>query len=449
MIRPGGLPRGLGALLLAGALVAGPAAAQEAPEDGQPSGTIAVGEGDDGAIERRIEAVLGELPGYEGVVVDVSEGVVTLGGEAADGAAVSRLDGLAGRVEGVVAVENEVVASADVARRSEAAMERFRARGEQLLAFLPLLAVAVAAFSLVVALGLFLAGRRWPWDRIAPNAFVAEIYRQIARLGFVVLGAVVALDILGATALLGTILGAAGIVGLALGFAVRDTVENFIASVMLSFRQPFRPNDLVEIEGDEGHVVRLTSRATILMDLDGNQIRIPNATVFKARILNYTRNRERRFLFEIGVAPDADLVRVRETATRTVAGLPFILAEPEPVTWVERIGDGAMILTVTGWIDQAATAFPSARGEAIRMVKAAVEGMGVEVPDTTYRVQLMGGGAMQVTEADGPVPPPAPPPPAEADVAPLRAERALERIIAAERDDEAKPDLLDHRAPEE
>ena len=65
-------------------------------------------------------------------------------------------------------------------------------------------------------------------------------------------GVVVALDILGATALLSTILGAAGIVGLAIGFAVRDTVENFIASILLSIRQPFRPNDAIEIEGDRG-----------------------------------------------------------------------------------------------------------------------------------------------------------------------------------------------------
>ena len=461
------LPEVLRALALVLALI-GPAAAQEAPpapaEDDQPSGPIAVEEdaGQDAAIERRIEGILSELEGYEDVSVSVSEGIVTLGGEAVDGAAVARLDELVGRVEGVVAIENEARASADVGRRLDPAVRRFRERGEQLLAFLPLLAIALAAFGLIVLVGLFVARRRWPWERIAPNAFVAEVYRQIARLAFVVLGAVVALDILNATALLGTILGAAGILGLAIGFAVRDTVENFIASVMLSFRQPFRPLDVVEIEGDVGKVVRLTSRATILMDLDGNQIRIPNATVFKARILNYTRNRERRFLFEIGVASDADLAHVRAVATRTVASLPFTLAEPEPVVWIDRIGDGAIVLQVTGWIDQEATAFLTARGEALRVVKAAIEGLGVEVPDTTYRVQLLGRGAAQVTEATGaeeeapaPAAQPGPDglgdaaPPPVVEAAPLRAERALERIIAAERGDPGKPDLLDARAPEE
>ena len=450
---------GLLATLLA-AVLAVPAASQDAPapdpapaEDG-PTGTIELqeGPGQDEAIQRRIRGVLAELEGYEGVSVAVSEGVVTLAGEAVDGAAVSRLDELVGRVEGVVAIENEVTASADVGRRLDPAIERFTARGQQFLAFLPLLAIAAAAFALVVGLGFLAARLRWPWERLAPNSFVAEVYRQIARLAFVILGAVVALDILNATALLGTILGAAGLVGLAIGFAVRDTVENFIASVMLSFRQPFRPNDLVEIEGDMGKVVRLTSRATILLDLDGNQIRIPNATVFKARILNYTRNHERRFLFEIGVASDADFAHVCDVATRTVAGLPFTLAQPAPLSWIDRIGDGAVILQVTGWIDQRETAFPIARGEALRLVKSAIEGLGVEVPDTTYRVQLLGGGTASVTQLEerpardgGPRNPPAPP----AAVGPPDAERALDRIIAAERGDVRKPDLLDARAPRE
>ena len=162
-------------------------------------------------------------------------------------------------------------------------------------------------------------------------------------------------------------------------------------------------------------------------------------------------------MFEIGVAADADLAAVRDRAGCAVAELPFTLSAPEPMVWIERIGDGAVILTVTGWIDQTTTAFPTARGEAIRVVKGAIEGMGVEVPDTTYRVQLLGAGAARVAEMSGlpgaaPSPRPSesrPPAGPISEAAPLRTERALERIIAAERGDGAKPDLLDARAPEE
>ena len=198
-----------------------------------------------------------------------------------------------------------------------------------MIAFLPLALVALSLFVLIVLLGFAIARRKQPWERLAPNAFIADIYRQILRLLFVVGGLVVALDIVNATALLSGILGAAGIVGLAIGFTVRDTVENFITSIMLSIRQPFRPNDTVEIEGDTGKVIRLTSRATILLSFDGNHIRIPNSTVFKSRIVNFSRNAERRFTLELGVASDTDLAQARALTLGILEGLPFVLPAPK------------------------------------------------------------------------------------------------------------------------
>lgn len=126
------------------------------------------------------------------------------------------------------------------------------------------------------------------------------------RVVNIVADLIVALQILGATALLGLVLGSAGVIGIALGFAVRDTVDNYVSSLMLSIRQPFRANDHVLIGDSEGRVIRLTSRATILMTLDGNHLRIPNATAFKAIILNYTRNPQRRIEFNLGIDSDDD-----------------------------------------------------------------------------------------------------------------------------------------------
>ena len=270
---------------------------------GQPTGTINVDEpiGEDQAITRRIREILAELDGYDKVNVAVSSGIVTLTGTTLDSKKTQQLTELAGRIQGVVAVENNVTETTDVGERLNPVVDRFKSRVMQALSFLPLLLIALAVFALIIALGFFVARWRRPWNRLAPNGFIADIYRQIIRVVFVIAALVVALDILGATALLSGILGAAGIVGLAIGFAVRDTVENFIASIMLSVRQPFRPNDTVEIEGDTGKVIRLTSRATILLSFDGNHIRIPNATVFKSRIVNFSRNPERRFTFELGM----------------------------------------------------------------------------------------------------------------------------------------------------
>ncbi len=426
-----------------------------AQDTSQPQGTIAVEDSasQDAAIAVRIRDILNELAGFDGVTVSVTSGIVTLRGTTVDTATADRLNELVGRVEGVVAIENQVTETTDVVARLNPAVERFQARISQALALLPLVAVAVVAFVLVLTLGLLLARARYPWDRIAPNAFIANIYRQVVRILFFVAGVVIALDILGATALLGTILGAAGIVGLAIGFAVRDTVENFIASIMLSIRQPFRPNDVVEIQGDIGRVIRLTSRATIILSFDGNHIRIPNSTVFKSRIVNYSTNHERRFSFEIGVSSDADLADVRRMTEETVSDLPFVLTEPAPMSWIERIGDGAIFLTVTGWIDQEATSLVRAKGEALRLVKARIEGAGIEVPDTTYRVQLLGGAA-PTTETTRTAPLKVAPvaslaPAVEADDVTDMSEAGLDKMVDAERNDPDAPDLLTDAAPKE
>ena len=415
-----------------------PALAQDGPTDVELATTL--------------RGILSEVGGYSDVSLTVNEGVVTFEGTANSLVEAEALEDLALRVDGIITVRNNVTETADIAKRLNPALERFTGRVQQILVSLPLLLIAGAIFAVIVFAGFLIARMKQPWDRLAPNAFLADIYRQILRIAFIVIGLVIALDVLNATALLGTFLGAAGLIGLAIGFAVRDTVENFLASVMLSLRQPFQPDDLVDIEGSTGRVIRLTSRATILLDMDGNHIRLPNATVFKGRIINYSRNPERRFSFEIGVASDADLAAVRTLAEETVASLPFALAQPAPAVWVERIGDGAVFLTVTGWIDQRSADPLRARGEALRSVKEAIEAGGVEVPDTTYRIQLMGEGSGTVTETDRRLtPPPLQPsaalPPGADDLA--QADPTLNRLVEQERADPDTPNLLTEDGPEE
>jgi small-conductance mechanosensitive channel len=430
-------------------LLAAPALAQ--------NGTITISEGasaatqaeSDAAIANRIRDIVHALDGYEDVTVSVRAGVVTLRGSTLDASLVDRLDTLVERVDGVVAIDNNVVLSTSVTERLTPVWDRLIGRARQSVAFLPLVGVAVLAFAAVTWLGIFIANRRQPWERLAPNAFIAEILRTALKLAAIVAGFVVALDILGATALLSTILGAAGIAGLAIGFAVRDTVENFIASILLSIRQPFRPNDAIEIGGDEGKVIRLTSRATILLSWDGNHIRIPNATVYKSRIVNYSRNPERRFSFDVGVAYGTDLAAAKALAEATIAALPFTLQSPPVNSWTTTLNGSNIGMTLVGWVDQRETDLAAARSEAIRQVLIAFDRAGIEMPEPTYR--------LLTAEADSvPTPPlqahPVAPKPG-APAAPLRdevqdvapnAEQELEKLVNDERRETAGDDLLTH-----
>lgn len=324
------------------------------------------------------------------VHVQTSAGIVTLLGDVKDSEQLDVALELAGRVEGVVSVNNEIQIVATVNERLNDIKSRITTRLDQLIVLLPLILVAIIAFVAITAVGLWVAKRDWPWSRIAPNAFIADLMRQIVRLAFIGLALVLALDILGATALLSTVLGAAGIVGLAVGFAVRDTVENYIASILLSVRQPFRPNDFVQIGDQKGVVVMLTSRATVLISMDGNHIRIPNATVFKGIITNFTRNADRRFKFTIGVEPSCNMAEVGEIGEKILADMDFTLETPGPNSWIEDIGDSSITITFVAWVNQRVTSFSKARSEAIRLVKLGLENEGVELPEPGFRINLQG-----------------------------------------------------------
>lgn len=357
-------------------------------------------------------------------------GMVTLTGSVKDVSDAARAVELAGRVEGVVSVEEEIQIVATVNERLTTIMDRFMARIDQMLVLLPLMIVAAIAFAAITALGLWIARRDWPWARIAPNAFIADLLRQVVRLLFVGLALVLALDILGATAVLSTVLGAAGIVGLAVGFAVRDTVENYIASILLSIRQPFKPNDFVKIGDQSGTVVMLTSRATVLISVDGNHIRIPNSTVFKGVIVNYTRNPDRRFSFTLGIDAEASITDALETGLKVLGGLDFVMEAPGPDAWVEEIGDSTVNITYVGWIDQRETSFLKARSEAVRLIKLALESSGIGLPEPGYRINLQGiAGAPAIGIAETEATPKTPPKAPDADELQARDTHAEDEIL--------------------
>lgn len=427
----------------------------EATETGSAQAVIeqAQGAGDDERIAQRISGIFGELPAFESIAVEVNEGVVSLSGTAPDAATIARAEAIAGRVAGVVTVENAVQRDLSV-EGNLSVLGKISALIDSGLAGLPLFALAVAVALVIAGIGYAIAGLGFIWDRIAPNAFLADLIRSAIRFVFVIGGLVIALDMLGAAALLGAVLGGAGVIGIALGFAMRDTIENYVASLMLSLRQPFRPNDHVVIDSLEGRVIRLTSRATVLMTLEGNHLRIPNAQVFKAVILNYTRNPQRRFDFELGIDADDDPRAAMKLGARVLGSLGFVLNDPAPSARISKVGDSNIALVFLGWVDQREADWYKSRSLAIAAVKDALEGAGFALPEPIYRLRFDGrtdplpiGRSASVAETV-PAEKPRPAAHVEEDV---RPESEISELVEAERtsDSEQAKDLLDTSRPVE
>ena len=380
--------------ILLGAVLAGPVSAQIATATGgDPAPAAASIDTDasrvsDADIAERLRGIFGEIEGLTDVRISVREGVVVLDGSARTAEDIGRAEALAQRLVGVVTVENRIDRDLTVDENLAPALVGLRDDFDSVVAALPLVALALTIGLAIAVAGYLLAGfdRLWRW--VTPNNFLAELVASSLRVLFILLGLFVVLDILDATAALGAILGGAGVIGLAIGFALRDTVDNYISSIMLSLRQPFRPYDHVVIGAHEGRVVRLTSRATILMTLEGNHLRIPNATVFKADILNYSRNPERRFEFDLGIDAENDAIEGTAVAVAALAELPFVLAEPAPSAHIREVGDSNIVITVLGWVNQSETDFMKARSVAIWAAKRQLEQQGFALPEPIYRLRI-------------------------------------------------------------
>ena len=177
--------------------------------------------------------------------------------------------------------------------------------------------------------------------------FIAELVGRIVSYIIVVFGMVYALEALGIA--IGPALGALGIVGIALAFALQDLLENFVAGVLLQLRRPFRAGDEVQTVDHEGAVVRIDSRAVVIHTPAGEIVRIPSAAVIKHPIVNLTARKARRTTVEVGVAYGSSLSETTRLLEEAVAGAAGVLESPRPQVLSTGFGESSIDFAVRFW----------------------------------------------------------------------------------------------------
>ncbi len=389
----------------------------------------------DEAIRNALQAIFDRVPGLNRVDVTVDAGVVRLIGTVLTGDTRERAVQLASEMEGVVFVDNRITESTSLEEQLQPTWTRLREAGYGVVAKLPLLAVALLIVVLALWLGAMMARWGGPAFLTTRNPFLQALIRRFVQSGVVIIGIILALDLLDATALVGALVGTAGLAGLAIGFAFKDIVENYLAGTILAIRQPFAKNDFIRVDQFEGKVVRLTPRETILMSVDGNHVRLPNALIFRSPMVNFTRNPLRRLAFTLGLGATDDLVQARRVAVQAMVAMEGILDDPAPQAIVMELGASTVTIEVSGWIDQSQVDWMRARGEAIRLVKTAIEDAGLTLPSPEYLLRM--------EEATPSAPAPTPEPRAS-DVA---VDRSLDAQIEVDRVVSDEEDLLDTAQP--
>jgi len=145
------------------------------------------------------------------------------------------------------------------------------------------------------------------------------------------------------------LLGAAGIVGIALGFASQTSVSNIISGLFLIAEQPFKVDDIITINTTTGFVMSIDVLSVKLRTFDNKFVRIPNELIIKTEVTNLTRFPIRRFDAKVSVAYKEDIEKVRERLLEVAEKNQYSLSEPEPQVIFEAFGTSSIDLGFRIW----------------------------------------------------------------------------------------------------
>jgi small conductance mechanosensitive channel len=141
-----------------------------------------------------------------------------------------------------------------------------------------------------------------------------------------------------------------GAAGLAIGLALKDSLSNFSAGVMLILFRPFKVGDWVTVAGETGAVEEITMFSTILTTADNQKKILPNATIANATITNITANPTRRVDLVIGIGYDDDIKQAQTILREVVQKESRVLTEPAVQIAVAELADSSVNFVVRPWV---------------------------------------------------------------------------------------------------
>ncbi|MBL0419705.1 mechanosensitive ion channel family protein [Ramlibacter sp. AW1] len=253
---------------------------------------------------------------------------------------------------------------------------------------LPYLVVAVVVFVLFVIVAHVV--------RASARAFAVRRRRRqnlglvLGRLAY---GAILFLGLLTSLVIAipgftpGQLISVLGLSSVAIGFAFRDILQNFLAGILILLAEPFRIGDQIVSGSFEGTVEEIQTRATLIRTYDGRRVVIPNSTLFTDPVTVNTAFDRRRLEYDVGIGYGDDIAHARHAMLEAVRGIEGVLADPPPEALVVDLAGSSVNLRLRWWIHppRQADVFV-VRDAVLERVKVALVKAGIDLPFPTQQV---------------------------------------------------------------
>jgi small-conductance mechanosensitive channel len=226
---------------------------------------------------------------------------------------------------------------------------------------------------------------------------LGDLLGGFAKWALVALGLLVVATIVFPSIKPSDVLATLGIGSIAVGFAFKDILQNWIAGLLLLVRQPFRQGDQIRVGEFEGTVEHIEARATLIKTYDGRRVIIPNSDVYTRALTVNTAYPKRRSQYEVGIGYGDDIDRAAGIMLDAIRGLEGVEGDPAPDVVPWELSGSSVNLRLRWWTESRRATVVATRGRVIAAVRKALGEAGIDLPYPTRTVLLHD----QTEDADG------------------------------------------------
>nr|WP_050326100.1 mechanosensitive ion channel family protein [Enhydrobacter aerosaccus] len=253
---------------------------------------------------------------------------------------------------------------------------------QQMISRIPYLIVASLVFVIFWVLSIFFkkAVTRILGSRKHHQNLVT-VFRRVGSALILFLGFMVAMIIAVPSFTPGKLIGALGIVSVAIGFAFKDIFQNLLSGILLLLSEPFRIGDQIISGNFEGTVEDIQIRATTIRTYDGRKVVIPNSQLYTSTMTVNTAYSQRRLEFDVGIGYENNIIDAQRVILSVLKAAPTVSKLAEPSVIATALADSSVVLRVRWFIDDGTqTNRVASINEVIILVKEALEEANISIP---------------------------------------------------------------------
>jgi small-conductance mechanosensitive channel len=244
---------------------------------------------------------------------------------------------------------------------------------------LPNILVALILFGIFFIIAKLVEASFVKWATRRKRKNLGEVLGGFLRWAVMIFGFFVAITVILPSVEPVDLLAGLGVGSVAIGFAFKDILQNWLAGLLILFRQPFVTGDQIVVSGYEGTVDRIETRSTNIRTYDGRMVLVPNADAYTNAVTVATAYKKRQSQCSLSIPAGDDLSKAKKLIVATLEKTDGVLKDPAPGVLTSDLQAAKVVVQATWWTGSKHAEVADVRSRALEALKAALEKGGVSL----------------------------------------------------------------------